>query len=55
MSKGDPGALKGLLPLSALGMVWGVAYVCSGNLVVPIVIHALWNSRIFLSSVLACA
>jgi len=45
-------SLKGLLPLSALGLVWALAYVASGNLIVPIVIHAMWNARIFLSSLL---
>lgn len=45
-------SLKGLLPLSALGLLWGILYVSSGNLLVPILIHALWNSRIFLSSYL---
>ena len=45
-------SLKGLLPLSALGLVWALLYVFSGNLVVPIVVHAMWNSRIFLCSLL---
>ena len=38
--------------LSALGLLWGWLYVRSGNLVVPILVHALWNSRIFLQSLL---
>ena len=45
-------ALATLLPLSALGLLWGWLYVRSGNLVVPILVHALWNSRIFLQSLL---
>lgn len=43
-------ALPSLLPLSVLGLLWGVLYIRSGNLLVPILVHALWNSRIFLSS-----
>lgn len=27
-----------------------VLYVLSGNLLVPILIHCLWNSRVFLGS-----
>ena len=45
-------SVNGLLPLSALGLLWAILYVLSGNLVVPIVIHCMWNSRIFLSSAL---
>ena len=45
-------ALVSLLPLSALGLLWGVLYLRSGNLIVPILVHALWNSRIFISSLL---
>ena len=41
-----------LLPLSVTGFVWGVLYVGSGNLLVPILIHALWNTRVFLGSYL---
>ena len=47
------GILAGLLlPLSVTGFFWGVLYVYSGNLLVPILIHALWNARIFLGSYL---
>ena len=42
--------LAALRPVSALGLLWGVLYVRSANLLVPILIHAMWNSRIFLSS-----
>ena len=41
-----------LLPLSVMGAFWGVLYVNSGNLLVPILVHALWNGRIFLGSYL---
>jgi membrane protease YdiL (CAAX protease family) len=41
-----------LLPLSVTGYVWGALYVNSGNLLVPVLIHALWNARIFLGSYL---
>lgn len=43
-------ALPALLPLSALGLLWGALYVLSGNLLVPMLIHAMWNSRIFITS-----
>ncbi|KAL1510529.1 hypothetical protein AB1Y20_006832 [Prymnesium parvum] len=41
-----------LLPLSVTGFFWAVLYVNSQNLLVPILIHALWNARIFLGSYL---
>ena len=41
-----------LLPLSVTGFFWGVLYVNSRNLLVPVFIHALWNGRIFLGSYL---
>ena len=41
-----------LLPLSVTGYFWGLLYVNSRNLLVPILIHALWNGRIFLGSYL---
>ncbi|EOD09618.1 putative abortive infection protein [Emiliania huxleyi CCMP1516] len=42
-----------VLPLAAMGYFWGVLYALSGNLLVPVAVHALWNSRIFLGSALA--
>lgn len=42
-----------VLPLSVTGWFWAVMYVNSGNLLVPILIHALWNARIFAGSFLA--
>jgi len=42
-----------VLPLAAMGYFWGVLYAFSGNLLVPILVHALWNSRIFIGSLLA--
>jgi membrane protease YdiL (CAAX protease family) len=42
-----------VLPLAAMGYFWGVLYAFSGNLLVPIIVHALWNSRIFIGSILA--
>jgi len=41
-----------VLPLSVTGFFWGLMYVHSGNLIVPILIHALWNARIFFGSFL---
>ena len=43
-------SVPALLPLSALGLLWGGLYVASGNLLVPVLVHALWNSRIFLAA-----
>lgn len=40
----------GALPLAILGWVWAVIYGKSGNLMVTILIHAMWNSRVFLGS-----
>lgn len=42
-----------LLPLSTLGLTWALLYLLSGNLFVVMVVHAMWNSRIFLTSLLA--
>jgi len=42
-----------VLPLTAMGCFWGVMYAFSGNLLVPVLIHALWNSRVFIGSALA--
>ena len=41
-----------LLPLAVTGYVWGVLYINSANLLVPMLIHALWNARIFIGSYL---
>lgn len=38
------------LPLCILGWVWAIVYAKSGNLWTTIVIHSMWNSRIFLGS-----
>jgi len=40
----------GALPLAILGWIWAVIYAKSGNLMVTILIHAMWNSRVFLGS-----
>ncbi|CAM9502816.1 unnamed protein product [Discosporangium mesarthrocarpum] len=44
--------LQAMLPLSILGLVWSLLYMCSGNLLVTVFIHAMWNSRVFLGSLL---
>uniref|UniRef100_A0A7S1XHH8 CAAX prenyl protease 2/Lysostaphin resistance protein A-like domain-containing protein n=1 Tax=Compsopogon caeruleus TaxID=31354 RepID=A0A7S1XHH8_9RHOD len=44
--------LSGVLPLSVLGLAWAIIYTQSRNLVVTILIHAMWNSRVFLVSLL---
>ena len=43
---------EAFLPLSVLGLTWAVLYLLSGNLFVTMVVHALWNSRVFIGSVL---
>mmetsp|Transcript_25373 Transcript_25373/g.39048 ORF Transcript_25373/g.39048 Transcript_25373/m.39048 type:complete len:302 (+) Transcript_25373:3-908(+) len=40
----------GAIPLAFLGWIWAAIYAKSGNLVVTILIHAMWNSRVFLGS-----
>ena len=41
-----------VLPLSMLGLIWAILYAKSKNLTVTILIHAMWNSRVFLGSLL---
>jgi membrane protease YdiL (CAAX protease family) len=38
------------LPLAVLGWTWAALYMASDNLWSTIAVHALWNSRVFLSS-----
>lgn len=40
----------GAIPLAVLGWTWATIYAKSGNLLVTILIHAMWNSRVFLGS-----
>ena len=40
----------GAIPLAILGWTWAAIYAKSGNLLVTILIHAMWNSRVFLGS-----
>mmetsp|Transcript_6418 Transcript_6418/g.9749 ORF Transcript_6418/g.9749 Transcript_6418/m.9749 type:complete len:269 (+) Transcript_6418:1-807(+) len=40
----------GAIPLAILGWTWAALYAKSGNLMVTILIHAMWNSRVFLGS-----
>lgn len=40
----------GFIPLAVLGMTWATLYAKCGNLLVTILIHAMWNSRVFLGS-----
>ena len=40
------------LPLFVLGIAWAVLYLLSGNLFVPVVVHFMWNSRVFIGSFL---
>eukprot|EP00180_Rhodochaete_pulchella_P004610 Plantae.Rhodophyta-Rhodochaete_pulchella.ctg8972.p1 GENE.Plantae.Rhodophyta-Rhodochaete_pulchella.ctg8972~~Plantae.Rhodophyta-Rhodochaete_pulchella.ctg8972.p1 ORF type:complete len:322 (-),score=34.68 Plantae.Rhodophyta-Rhodochaete_pulchella.ctg8972:803-1768(-) len=44
--------LSGVLPLTVLGLAWAIIYTQSRNLLVTILIHAMWNSRVFLVSLL---
>ena len=43
-------SLTAALPLAVLGWVWAIIYTKSKNLWTVILIHALWNSRVFLGS-----
>jgi len=40
----------GFIPLMVLGMAWATLYAKCGNLMVTILIHAMWNSRVFIGS-----
>jgi len=40
----------GAIPLAILGWTWGMVYAKSNNLLVTILIHCMWNSRVFLGS-----
>lgn len=42
--------LMGAIPLMVLGWLWAALYVKSGNLLVTMLIHGMWNSRVFLGS-----
>ncbi len=42
-------SLSEILPLTALGMVLGVVYTRSRNLLAPMLLHSLWNSGTLLS------
>lgn len=43
-------SLTSFIPLCVLGWTWAVIYAKSQNLWTTVVIHAMWNSRIFLAS-----
>lgn len=38
------------LPLFSLGLLWAIIYVQSKNLLVPILVHCIWNMQVFLLS-----
>lgn len=40
----------GAIPLMVLGWTWAALYTKSGNLLVTILVHAMWNSRVFLGN-----
>eukprot|EP00904_Undaria_pinnatifida_P000388 jgi/Undpi1/1034/HiC_scaffold_10.g04498.m1 len=44
--------LQAMFPLSVLGLIWSLLYLFSGNMMVTVLIHAMWNSRVFLGSFL---
>lgn len=43
-------SVMGAIPLAVLGWVWAALYAKSGNILVTILIHGMWNSRVFLGS-----
>ncbi|KAA8498547.1 hypothetical protein FVE85_6132 [Porphyridium purpureum] len=42
----------GMIPLTVLGLAWAILYTRSRNVLVTIIIHAMWNSRVFLGSLI---
>ncbi|KAL3826476.1 hypothetical protein ACHAXA_004313 [Cyclostephanos tholiformis] len=42
--------VMGAIPLMVLGWLWAALYAKSGNLLVTMLIHGMWNSRVFLGS-----
>ncbi len=42
--------LMGALPLMVLGWLWAALYAKCGNILVTILIHGMWNSRVFIGS-----
>jgi membrane protease YdiL (CAAX protease family) len=42
-------SLSEIIPLTALGMVLGIVYTRSRNLLAPMLLHSLWNSGTLLS------
>ena len=43
-------SVMGAIPLAVLGWLWAALYAKSGNILVTILIHGMWNSRVFLGS-----
>jgi membrane protease YdiL (CAAX protease family) len=43
-------SVTGFIPLMVLGMAWATLYAKCRNLLVTILIHAMWNSRVFIGS-----
>jgi membrane protease YdiL (CAAX protease family) len=43
-------SLTAALPLAVLGWTWAILYTKSRNLWTVVLVHALWNSRVFLGS-----
>jgi membrane protease YdiL (CAAX protease family) len=41
-------AVATMIPLTVVGTLWAYIYMKSGNLLVTMVIHMLWNMRVFL-------
>jgi len=43
-------SVMGAIPLMVLGWLWAAIYAKSSNILVTILIHGMWNSRVFLGS-----
>eukprot|EP01082_Thalassiosira_pseudonana_P001729 g910.t1 g910 contig10:987040-988629(+) len=43
-------SVMGAIPLAVLGWTWAALYAKSGNILVTMLIHGMWNSRVFLGS-----
>eukprot|EP00922_Rhytidocystis_sp_ex-Travisia-forbesii_P029479 GHVS01043108.1.p1 GENE.GHVS01043108.1~~GHVS01043108.1.p1 ORF type:complete len:712 (+),score=135.40 GHVS01043108.1:43-2178(+) len=42
--------MQSFIPLCILGYLWALLYVHSNNLFVTVVVHSMWNSRVFLGT-----
>jgi membrane protease YdiL (CAAX protease family) len=41
-----------LLAFFGLGLIWSMFYLLSGSIIVPVIIHYMWNFRVFINSMM---